>query len=125
MVSLSEQYAHAATETEKIQLLSAGQAILASDMFHSNGALIGGIISLCGSIIISFLMLKSRVFNKLTAYVGIFTHGLDLAHILIGFFLPSIGNILMAIGGSLYLFWFPLVGLRLFQIRRTGILSIG
>jgi hypothetical protein len=63
-------------------------------------------------------MLKQTVFNKLTAYTGIVTHGLDLAHILIGFFLPTLGNILMAIAGPLYLLWFPLVGVRLFTLHK-------
>jgi len=64
-------------------------------------------------------MLQSKVFSKVIAYVGILTHGLDLAHILIGFFAPGVGVILMAIAGPLYLIWFPLVGRRLFQLGQS------
>ncbi len=35
---LSDQYVNAATEAEKNQLVAAGQAILASDMWHGTGA---------------------------------------------------------------------------------------
>jgi hypothetical protein len=63
-------------------------------------------------------MLQSKTFGKATAYVGILTHGLDLAHLLIGFFMPRVGVILMAIAGPLYLVWFPLVGRDLFKLSR-------
>jgi hypothetical protein len=43
-------------------------------------------------------------------------HGLDLAHIVGGLFLPVSGMILMAIAGPLYPVWFFLVGLRLLRL---------
>jgi hypothetical protein len=115
-LDLSGKYAAATSEIQKNQLLTAGEAILASDMWHGTGAKVGGILLQLGALLISFAMLKQNVFNKITSYTGIFTHGLDLAHILIGFFLPPVGVILMAIAGVLYLFWFPLVGVRLFKL---------
>jgi len=114
---LSDEYAKATIESDKNQLIAAGHAILASDMWHGTGAKIGGILMQSGALIISIIMLKSNVFNKLTAYTGIVTHGLDLAHIIIGFFLPTVGIILMAIAGPLYLLWFPLIGMRLFKLN--------
>ena len=117
---LSDEYAKATIESDKNQLIAAGQAILASDMWHGTGAKIGGILMQSGALIISMIMLKSNVFNKLTAYTGIVTHGLDLAHIIIGFFLPAVGNILMVIAGPLYLLWFPLVGVRLFKLKNRN-----
>lgn len=116
---LSNLFQSAGTEVEKDQLLSAGQAILASDMWHGTGARIGGILMQSGALIISVIMLKGGVFNRFTAYTGIVTHGLDLLHILVGFFLPAIGNIMMAVAGPLYLLWFPLIGSRLFKLSRN------
>ena len=43
-------------------------------------------------------------------------HGIDLAHILGGLFLPVSGMILLAIAGPLYPVWFLLVGLRLLKL---------
>jgi len=117
---LSDEYAKATIESDKNQLIAAGEAILASDMWHGTGAKIGGILIQLGALIISMIMLKSNVFNKLTAYTGIVTHGLDLAHIVIGFFLPTVGIILMAIAGPLYLLWFPLIGIRLFKLKNKN-----
>jgi len=116
-LDLSDKYANAVTESEKNQLISAGQAILASDMWHGTGARISGILIQLGALLISVVMLKGNVFSKLTAWTGIITHGLDFAHIIIGFFLPAFGIILMAIAGPLYLLWFPLVGLRLLNLK--------
>ena len=47
-------------------------------------------------------------------------HGLDLAHIVSGLFLPASGVVLMAIAGPLYPIWFFLVGRRLLQLAATG-----
>jgi len=118
MMNLSDKYAMATSENQKNQLISAGEAILASDMWHGSGAILGGVLIQCGALIFSILMLPGNVFNKFTAYVGIITHGLDLAHFLFLFVVPTVGVILLAIAGTLYLLWFPLIGIRLLQIGR-------
>jgi|SRR5688572_20586564 len=117
---LSNNYAGAATDLQRNQLLAAGEAILASDMWHGTGALIGGLLMQSGALLISFAMLKGITFNRLTAYTGIVTHGLDLAHIVIGFVLPSVGVILMTVAGPLYLLWFPLIAVRLFKLAQVN-----
>jgi hypothetical protein len=116
MMFLSDKYA-VATDAQKGQLLAAGEAILASDMWHGTGAIVGGMLLQSGALLISVLMLRGHVFSKLTAYVGILTHGLDLAHFLAGIFTP-LAIIFMAIAGTLYLLWFSLVGWRLWQLGR-------
>ncbi|MGQ9642830.1 MAG: DUF4386 family protein [Ignavibacterium sp.] len=114
---LSERFASAVSEDQKNQLLAAGESILASDMWHGTGAKIGGLLLQTGALLISLVMLRTNVFNRATAITGIATHGLDLTHIIIGFFSPVVGNIIMFIAGLLYLLWFPMVGLRLYKIR--------
>lgn len=114
---LSDKFAVATSDFQKNQLLAAGESILASDMWHGTGAKIGGLLLQTGALLLSILMLRSNVFNRSTAITGIATHGLDLAHIFIGFFAPAFGNIIMFIAGPLYLIWFPMVGLRLYKLR--------
>jgi hypothetical protein len=120
MVYLGDQYMAATTEVQRTLLLAAGEAILASDMWHSTGAIVGGILIQISALLVSVVMLQGKVFSRATAYVGILTHGLDLAHILVGLFAPVGGVVLMAVAGPLYLIWFPLVGLRLLQLGRPG-----
>lgn len=116
MIPLSEKYAAATTEAARMQLQAAGETILATDMWHGTGAILGGILLQSGAVLISVVMLRSTVFGRTTAYVGILTHGLDLAHIVLGLFLPVAGVVLMALAGPLYLVWLPLIGRRLLQL---------
>jgi hypothetical protein len=116
---LSDKFGSAGSDFQRNQLLAAGESIIASDMWHGTGAKIGGLLLQTGALLISVVMLRSNVFNRSTAITGIATHGLDLAHIIIGFFLPSLGNIIMFVAGPLYLVWFPMVGLRLYKLRKV------
>jgi hypothetical protein len=116
MLSLGEKYASATTDAMRAQYLAAGEAILASDIWHGTGAIIGGFLGECAGLLISMLMLRNSVFSRATAYVGIVTHSFDLAHILLGFFLPTVGVFCMSIAGPLYPIWFFLVGRRLLQL---------
>ncbi len=118
MLSLSDKYAAATTDETRNQLLAAGEAILATDLWHGTGAIVGGILVQSGAVLVSVVMLRSRVFSKTTAYVGIVTHGLDLLHAVVGPFVPFAGVVFMVIAGPLYLIWFPLVGRRLLQLGR-------
>lgn len=117
-LALSAKFAAATSEAQKTLLLAAGEAILASDMWHGTGALMGGMLIQVATTLISVAMLSSRAFGKATAYVGIVTHGLDFLHFLVGFLIPTGGVILMAIAGPLYLVWFPLLARDFFRLTR-------
>ncbi len=106
---LSDRFWVAADPQTKSQLLAAGEAILASDMWHGSGAIVGGMLLQTGTLLISIAMLHNPGFGKWTAWVGIVTHGLDLLHIPLELLFPGYGNPLMFVAGPLYLLWFPLV----------------
>ncbi|HEY1161062.1 MAG TPA: hypothetical protein VGE83_10550 [Terracidiphilus sp.] len=116
MLPLSDKFAAATTDAVRSQLLAAGEAIMAADIWHSTGAILGGVLLQSGAVLISVVMLRGGVFGKATAWLGIVMHGLDLAHIVGGLFLPVSGVVLMAIAGPLYPVWFFLVGRRLLQL---------
>jgi hypothetical protein len=118
MLPLSDKYAAATSEETRSQLRAAGEAILATDMWHGTGAFVGGILLQSGAVLVSVVMLRTGVFSRTTAIVGILMHGLDLLHIVLGPFVPRAGFLLMAIAGPLYLIWLPLVGRRLLQLGR-------
>lgn len=117
-LSLSDKFTAATSEAQKAQILAAGEAIMASDMWHSTTSLIGGILLQTGALLVSIIMLQSQSFSKPTAWVGIFTHGLDLIHIPMLIFLPPVGVVLMAVAGTLYLVWFPLLTRDFFRLAR-------
>lgn len=118
LVNLSDKYAAATTAVQQEQLLAAGEALLASDMWHGTGAITGGVLLLLAALILSAVMLNSSQFTRATAYVGIVTHGLDLARIFLGLIVPQLNIILMAIAGPLYLVWFPFLARDLFRLGR-------
>lgn len=115
-LALSDRFTVASSEAEKSMLLAAGEAILASDMWHGTGALVGGLLLQIGMVLASVCMLSGNVFSKATSWVGVVTHGLDLLHILIWFFFPEAGNMLMYVAGPLYLIWFPLLARDFFRL---------
>lgn len=115
MVALSEKYAAATTEAMRGQFLAAGEALLATDIWHGTGAFVGGILVQGGAVLISVVMLRSRVFSKTTAYVGIAMHGVDLFHVIFAPFLPAASVVLMIIAGPLYPVWLFMVGRRLLR----------
>ena len=115
MLRLSEMYAAATSDSQRAEYLAAGQAVMAIDVWHHTGALIGGILLQSGAVLICWVMLRG-VFGKGTAWLGIIMHGLDLLHVLCGQFVPTAGAVLMAVAGVLYPFWFFLIGRRLLQL---------
>jgi hypothetical protein len=120
MVPLSDKYAAATSESARSQLLAVGEAILATDMWHSTAAFVGGLLGQAGAVLASLVMLRTRVFSRMTGWVGLVNHGLDLAHIALMPFLPRAGVVLMMAAGPLYLIWFPLVGRRLLRLSRAA-----
>ena len=118
LMALSEKYAAATSMTIKVQYLAAGEAVLATDIWHGTGAYLGGIFLQTGAVWISLVMLRG-VFSKLTAYVGVITHGFDLVHILFTPFLPKLAAVFMIIAGLGYPIWLWLVGRRLLEVGKT------
>jgi hypothetical protein len=118
MASLSDKFAVATSDAARAQFLAAGEAIMASDIWHGTGAILGGVLLQCGAVLICCVMLRGGVFGKATAWLGIVMHSLDLAHIVFGLFLPPAGFVFMAIAGPLYPVWLFLVGRRLLQLGR-------
>jgi hypothetical protein len=109
MVHLSNQYAAATTEQQKVLLLTAGEIKITT---LNSGMNLGGFFVEGAAVIFSVLMLQSSIFGKKTAYWGILGHGLDLLRIImILAFLPEkIASILLMIGGLPQFIWLILVG---------------
>ncbi len=129
MLSLSDQYTAATTEAQRNILLAAGQALLAINRFSSPGAHpgAGGYMSLLliavAGMITSVVMLRSAVFNRATAYVGILASAFDLAYCITFAFIPMVDSKLLAVSfipaaGFFLMIWHIMVGWRLYQLGR-------
>jgi hypothetical protein len=120
LIPLSDKYAAATSDAARNQLLAAGQALMAADIWHATGSILGGILAQCGAVMICVVMLRSPVFTRTTAWLGIVMHSLDLAHIVFALLLPTAGFALMAVAGPLYPIWFFLIGRRLLRLSSAG-----
>lgn len=120
MLSLSNQYAAATTDTQRNILLAAGQAILANTNQRAvEGFNIGFLLLSLAGLIISTVMLRSNVFSRVTAYVGVITFAFSLADYFRIIFLPSILLLLLVLAiasALLIVVWFVLIARRLFQL---------
>jgi len=120
MLFLSDQYAAATTDAQRSMILAAGQAISAIDQYGMFWSM-GFILVTVASLIIAVVMLRSNIFSKVTAYVGILASVLVLANYISFAFVPAtfVVPTIFAMGGwLLMMIWWSLVGRRLFQLGR-------
>jgi len=114
MLSLSSQYAVAATEAQRSLLAAAGQAMLAEGQSRAGIPLME-----FACLVISAVMLRGKVFSKATAYAGILGNALLIVVEIITTFargLPSAGFVIAICGGLSLMTWYLLVGRRLLQL---------
>ncbi len=115
MLSLSRQYAGAGTDAQKSLLVVAGQAMLAEGQSRPGILLIE-----FAGVIVSAVMLRSKVFSKVTAYAGILGNALLMVvEIILTFLgkLPGMGMVIAIGAGFAMMTWYFLVGRRLLQLQ--------
>ena len=124
MLSLSDQYAAAATDAQRAMFLAAGEARLAvhnpGTPYQGTGITVSLFLVLLAGLIISIIMLRSSVFSKATAYVGILANGLALTHFVVLAFVssPYVIAIPTAVSAPFRVTWYVLIALGLFRLAK-------
>ncbi|MBN1995341.1 MAG: DUF4386 family protein [Anaerolineae bacterium] len=113
LVSLSDLYATAITDVAKDHYLAGGEAMLA--YFDGTAYKVNTFLGGLSLLISSLLMLRSNIFSKATAYVGIVT---NLA--VCGFLLPGIGIALLTLSVPGYLIWNIQLARSFFKMAKKG-----
>jgi hypothetical protein len=119
MFVLQGKYAAAATDAKRSLLASAGEAILARGEDFTPGAFMGFILGEIASLIIAFVMLRSKVFGKITACIGIIGIGALSVFTICTTFIPtmySTAMIIAMIGGPFGTVWYILIARRFFKL---------
>ena len=111
LFALSKLYANAATEIAQSRYLAAGESLLA--MFDGIGWFTNTLLGALSLLISSLLMLRSRLYSRTTAYVGIVTNAA-----VCGFFLPGLGLFLLFLSLPGYMIWYFLLARRFFQLSK-------
>lgn len=118
MLGLSDHYA-AAPESQQAAFLAAGEALLA---IHSQGAgiRVSLFLVLLGGLLISIVMLRSRVFSKTTAWMGILANAIGLGFFIALAFDPALVAIPASISAPFRLIWYFLIALRLLKLGSSA-----
>ena len=125
MLDLSNQYAAATTDGQRMLLAGAVQAILSVGKSHAPGTFIAFFLTEFSSMAMSLVMLRSKIFSNTSAYAGIVGFGLLVIFEIYSSFMPAVRDVAMIIamlGGLVSMAWYILVARRLFQLGQ-GILK--
>jgi len=109
MLSLNSQYAAATTDAQRALLMASGRVMLA--IYQGTAFDVSYVLLAVAPLIISVVMLRSNIFGKVTAYVGIVSNVLA-----VGFFVPAIGVFLSIVSAVGLLIWYILIARRLYQL---------
>lgn len=119
MLGLSDKYAAAISESQKVLLAAAGEAMLATGEHGSLSVFIGFLLPTIAGLGMSFVMLRAGIFSRLTSYLGIAGNSLMSIYVVLVTFAPGIKEMATAFampGGLLLLAWTILFTIRLFQL---------
>jgi hypothetical protein len=119
MLALSKQYALAASDAQRAMLEAAGQSMLSVGQSHTPGTFLGFFLMEFAGMAISLVMLRSGIFSKATAYMGILGFGLLSVFEFFSSFVSGLSSLTMALamfGGLLSMAWYILTARRLFQL---------
>lgn len=116
LMTLSDQYALAATEAERMRLLAAGEAL--GSLGTATPQTVGFFFMSIGVLIISVVMLQGKSLSKVTAWFGIlaslFTFADDISIVLA----PTLSTPLMIASGLFWIPWWVLIGVGLLRLSK-------
>ena len=113
LVTLSNSYAVATTQAARSQYLAAGEALLA--LFGGTAWMMASFFFPLAGLINSLLMLRTPLFHKATAYVG-----LGVCLVGLGFFLPAVGVGLLFLNTVGSVVWLGLMARDFFRLGRQS-----
>lgn len=111
MLSLSERFAAAATDTERLGVLGAGEALLAA--WEGTGFHVAYVVGQIAAILIGMVMLRSRIFGKAAPYTLIGGSALGF-----GYYLPTVGLAISALAAVGLWAWYILIAPKFFRLAR-------
>lgn len=118
MLALSDRYAAATTDVQRAGFVAAGEALLA--IGDSGAADLGLLLVTLAALIVAALMLRSGVFGRVTAWLGIVGNGLILGYFVTLIVAPSLTFLPHTLGAIPLVLWELLAARRLFQLARAA-----
>ncbi|MFN2151691.1 MAG: DUF4386 family protein [Anaerolineales bacterium] len=123
ILSLSKQFAAATSDAQRATLLTAGDTILATHpsdpAFLPTGLQISLFLVLVAGLLISIVMLQSKIFSKATTVCGLCANGLALIGMISLPFLPEIYLIFPTVSAPFRMIWYILIAIQLFKLSNS------
>lgn len=119
MLDLSDQFLLATTDSQRLALQGAAQALLATGAHGSMGAFAGFFLSSVGTLVMAVAMLEGGVFGRLASWTGIVGMSLLLTYVVgTAFSLASTGVLMIVAmpGGLMMITWYVMVARKLFRL---------
>lgn len=124
MLVLANKYAAAGTEVQKTVFAAAGESVLARGEDFTPGAFPGLMLGGLVAIMMSVILLRSNIFGKKIAWIGIVGFTFLSFFTIWATFIPVYYNFAFyffgSIGGVLALAWFTLVGIKFFKLENSA-----
>ena len=117
LMTLSDQYAIATTEAERVRLLAAGETLGA--LGTATPQTVGFFFMSIGVLMISIVMLQGNVFNKVTAWFGILASLLTFADDISIVLAPALSTPLMIASGLFWIPWWVMIGVGLLRLAKV------
>jgi len=124
ILHLSQKYSLSNTESEKMIIIAAVEALFAKGASHTPGTFPGFFIGEIGSILFCIVMIIGNVFKKITGIIGIVAFVFLLVFEILCSFSNRFSNeamVFVMIGGTSALVWYVLVGLELIKASKGNI----
>jgi len=122
MLVLSQQYAVTTSETQRAVLEATAQSMLAAGRSHTSSTFIAFFLTELAGVLISFVMLRSKVFSRAAGYAGLFGFGVLIAFDFLSAFVAGLNTMTMLLatfGGLLSMAWYIMTARRLFQLSNN------
>lgn len=116
MTVLSDQYAAVTTDAQRALFVAAGHAVLATGGVGT-GAYMAFLLMGSGGLVISVVMLRTNIFGRVVACLGILANAATLAYYVATPVAPSTSVFLLWGSGLLSLAWMMPVGWRLIRLK--------
>ncbi len=121
MLDMSNKYFATTDESHKALYAAAGELLLNNGSHGSLNVFPGFILPNIAGLIISYVMLKGKIFSRVTSYAGITGSFLMVIYLVLVTFTPQVKSMATAFampGGLLLMLWMILATVKLFKLSK-------
>jgi hypothetical protein len=122
MLALSQQYTAATSDAQRAMLEAATQSMLSVGQSHTPGTFLAFFLVELAGVLISIVMLRSKIFSQAAAYAGILGFGMLLIFEFFSSFVTGLSVVAMTLamfGGILSMAWYIMIAHRFFQLGQN------